>query len=202
MAHSDPLPDGVTKSLALQIALITGGIPQAPVANARRGGAAPAAPAPAAPRELTESFAVWLLKEEAVTNPKQVLTKAAHETGRWHHQVIHGGQPASFARSMPLGPAPENWRVNDFFESPIAVKIDQAITWIDQNVHDDPLVRLLIAPSYHLHAFWLSKVGVDSILIADMPPSFRALQYEKLYTSEEFLLALGNEQHIIGIDFG
>lgn len=201
MAHSDPLPDEVAKYLASQIAVVSRDLPTATPRPARRKGVAAVA-GPPPNRELTESFAIWTLRDEAVTKPNTNLTELAHETGRWHHQVKVAGVPASFARSTPLGPAPDHWRVNAFFDSPIARKIDQAITWIDENVKNDPLVRLLVAPSYHLHAFWLVKDGVNTVVVADMPPNFKALRYEKPYSSEEFLLALSQEQHITGLTFG
>jgi hypothetical protein len=46
-------------------------------------------------------------------------------------------------------------KVVEIAKSPIAEKIDEAVEWIDQNAKGDPLVRLLMIPSYFLTAFWL-----------------------------------------------
>jgi hypothetical protein len=149
--------------------------------------------------ELTESFSVWSLGADAVAKVHADLAQLAHNTGRWHHQIKIDGKADSFARSMPLGPDAADWSVREVFASDVARKIDEGIEWIDRNVPGDPLVRLLVVPAYHLHAFWLTEGGVSQVLVVDMPPGFSKLQPGKLYTSKEFLEALAQEQHVIGI---
>ena len=100
---------------------------------------------------------------------------------------------------MPLGPEASNWSVREMFESEIARKIDDAIEWVDQNVKGDPLVRLLVVPAYHLHAFWLKEGNASQVLVVHMPQGFAKLQTGKLYGSKDFLEALAQEQHIVGI---
>ncbi len=102
-------------------------------------------------------------------------------------------------RATPLGANAESWSVRELFTSEIAGKIDEAIDWVDRNVKGDPLARLLIVPAFHLHAFWLVESGKSHVVIVDMPRGFSKLEYRKLYTSREFLDALVQEQHIIGI---
>ena len=113
-------------------------------------------------------------------------------------QVGPDGQ-AIEAPLVPLGPDAGSWAVRELFQSEIARKIDDVIDWIDPNVKGDPLVRLLIVPAYQLHAFWLKEGEASQVVVVDMPNGFTRLQYGKLYTSKEFLEALAQEQHIIGI---
>jgi hypothetical protein len=186
MAHADALPSDVIDAVAAQI-------------GAQAGKSLGAAVLQSKAMELTESFSIWALGADAVTKSDVDLSQLAEQTGRWHHQIKLNGRAESFARSMPLGPDAASWMVRELFESEIAKKIDDAIEWIDQNVKGDPVVRLLIVPAYHLHAFWLKEGDASKVLIVDMPPGLTRLQYGKLYTSKEFLDALAQEQHIIGI---
>lgn len=139
------------------------------------------------------------LRADAVAKTDLDISQLARQTGRWHHQIKIDGKAESFARSVPLGPDAANWSVRELFQSEVAQKIDEAIDWIDSNVTGDPLVRLLIVPAYHLHAFWLKEGDASRVLVVDMPASFTRPQYNKLYTSKEFLEALTEEQHVIGI---
>ena len=186
MAHADTLPNDVIDTVAAQIG----------------AGAAMSLGAAVLQKksvELTESFAVWALGADAVPKSGTDLTQLARQTGRWHHQIKLDGKAESFARSMPLGPNAANWSVREMFESEIAKKIDDGIEWVDRNVKGDPLVRLLIVPAYHVHAFWLKEGDASQVLVVDMPQGFTKLQTGKLYTAKEFLEALAQEQHIVGI---
>lgn len=187
MAHADSLPNDVIDAVASQI-------------GAEAGKALGAAVLQRKAMEMTESFSVWALEADSVTKPNGDLSQLARQTGRWHHQIKIDGRAESFARSMPLGPDAANWSVREIFESAVAQRIDDAIEWIDSNVKGDPLVRLLIVPAYHVHAFWLIEGGTSNIVVADMPQSFAKLQTGKLYCAKEFLEALSQEQHIIGIN--
>ena len=186
MAHADALPSDVIDIVAAQI-------------GAEAGKSLGAAVLQKKAIELTESFSVWMLGADAVMKSDTDLSQLAEQTGRWHHQIKLDGKAESFARSMPLGPDATSWTLREHFESEIAKKIDDAIEWIDQNVKGDPVVRLLIVPAYHLHAFWLKEEQTSNILIVDMPQGLTKLQYGKLYTSKGFLEALAQEQHIIGV---
>jgi hypothetical protein len=186
MAHSDVLPDDVIDNLAAQIGSEAGRTLGAAILQRKT-------------IEMTESFSIWALGADLVTKVDVDLSQLARQTGRWHHQIKVDGKAESFARSMPLGPSATDWSVRELFESEISQKIDDAIDWIDQNVQGDPLVRLLIIPAYHLHAFWLLDGTLSQVLVVDMPPSFTKLQYGRLYSSREFLETLSQEQHIIGL---
>lgn len=186
MAHADNLPKDVIDAVAAQIG-----------ANAGRAFGPNMLQAKSV--ELTESFAIWALGADAITKSGTDLSLLAHQTGRWHHQIKLDGKPELFARSMPLGPEAANWSVREMFASSVAKKIDDAIDWVDRNVKIDPLVRLLIVPAYHLHAFWLKEGEGSQVLVVDMPQTYTKLQGARLYTAKEFLDTLAQEQHIVGL---
>lgn len=185
MAHTDALPNDVLDAVAAHIGAEAGGSFGAGVLQKKM--------------ELMESFAVWSLGADAVTKSGVDLSQLAQQTGRWHHQINIDGKAEAFARSMSLGPDAASWSVREMFESEIAKKIDDAIEWVDQNVEGDPLVRLLVIPAYHVHAFWLKEGDASQVLVVDMPQGFTQLQSGTLYSSAEFLEALAKEQHIVGI---
>jgi hypothetical protein len=181
MAHADPLPADVLDALAVKL-----GPPLAEF-----GAFAQHTP-PAA--ELSETFAVWSLNPTAVLTPDADFTKLVTQTGRWHHQIKVRGKAAAFARSMPLGTDANSWDVTQLFQSDIPEKIDQAVDWVDSNVNGDPVVRLLIAPSYYLTAFWLSEPNNNQVYVIDVPANFAHVQARTLYSAREFLQKLAQEQ--------
>ncbi len=182
MAHADPFPNDILKSVAEQI------------------GPRLLLPPGAPPAQLRETFSVWSLGLDATTRPKEPIAKLAQPTGRWHHQVSIGNRARAFARSMPLGPAAADWSVSQITpDSPIAEAIDKAIDWVDQNVPGDPLVKLLVVPAYYLHAFWLKTDDADQVLVVHKPDQYTRLKYETLYTPRKFLELLAQEPHASGI---
>src|SRR5947209_6723173 len=99
MAHSDMLPSDVIDTVAAQIGAEAG----------KSLGAAMVQKA----MELTESFSVWSLGADAVTKSNLDLAQLARQTGKWHHQIKLDGKAKSFARSVPLGPDAESWKVQE-----------------------------------------------------------------------------------------
>jgi|SRR6185436_17036475 len=185
MAHAESLPNDVLEAVAEQIGAILPGV--ADSADLRD-----------AQVTMGETFELWALGADAITQPINDLNQLATQTGRWHHQVAYRGEIGSFARSAPLGAEPSSWRVAEFFESPLAKKIDEAINWIDQNTDMDPLVRLLVVPAYQLHAFWLLDAENVQVFVIDCPSQFTYLRSGYLFSQDEFLQSLRQEHHIIG----
>lgn len=186
MAHADPFPSDVLGTVAAELGhqLCTIGAPT------DQGGTV----------EIRETFAVWFLGADAVTNASVDIAELAVSPGQWHHQIWWDRQAKAFARSVPLGPAPTDWRVTALFESDIAKSVQEAIQWVDANVNGDPLVRLLVCPAFYLHAFWLFGQEGSQILIVDMPADFVYLKGQTLYSSGEFLRNLANENYSPGSD--
>jgi hypothetical protein len=136
----------------------------------------------------------------ATTKLDEPIENLVIQTGRWHHQISIGARTNSFARSRSLGPATHDWSVTQVAtDSPIAEAIDKAIDWVDNNVKGDPLVKLLVVPTYYLHAFWLQEGQTNLILIIHMPDQYIRLKYETLYTPKQFLELLAQEPYATGM---
>lgn len=185
MAHADTLPADVLDGLAAKV-----GTPLAEFGAFAQQALLGA--------ELGETFAVWSLNPMAVLTPAVDFPKLVTQTGRWHHQIKIRGKAAAFARSMPLGTDANSWDVTQLFQSDIPEMIDQAVDWVDSNVKGDPVVRLLIAPSYYLTAFWLSEGNNNQVYVIDVPPGFAHVQAGNLYTAKEFLQKLAQESPASG----
>ena len=86
----------------------------------------------------------------------------------------------------------------------MAKEIDEGIKWIDANVKDNPLVRILEVPAFYITAFWLingmaSLSFEDSkVLIINAPANSRSLERLKLYDSSVFLDLLRKEPMAMG----
>jgi hypothetical protein len=185
MAHVDILPTDVLDALAGKV-----GVPLGEFGVAAQR-AQPTA-------ELLETFSVWSLEPTAILTANADFNKLVTQTGRWHHQIKISGKAAAFARSMPLGADSNSWEVTQLFQSDISEKIDRAVDWVDSNVKGDPVVRLLVAPSYYLHAFWLSEGNKDQVCVIDVPASFTHVHADTLYSAKEFLQKLAQEQPASG----
>lgn len=153
------------------------------------------------PPELAESISLWMLGAAEIADAQAGLSQTAKKTGRWHHQLLFGGQALAFARSMPLGDGqdPASWRVLEAFESPMAGAINTALEWVVENIGGDPLVRLLVVPAYQVHALWLIVDGSAELYIVDCPQTFASMAVGTLMSEQEFLQALLVESPIVGI---
>ncbi|RCJ16849.1 hypothetical protein A6S26_32360 [Nostoc sp. ATCC 43529] len=182
MAYTDTFPDDVLDTVATQI------------------GSRLSLPSGERAVEIRETFSVWMLGLDATTKPEEPIAKLVTKTGRWHHQISIGSQVRSFARSTPYGPTAADWSITQVTsDSPIAEAIDEAIDWVDKNVKDDPLVRLVVIPSYYLHVFWLETEKGSHILVVHKPDQYIRLKYETIYSLREFLELLAQEPHALGI---
>lgn len=150
--------------------------------------------------ELAEDFPVCTLQLDDVRAGDDDLVQMLRRTGYWHHQVRHGDVAREFATSTQIGPLESDWRVAGVFTSELALKVDNAIAWIDEAVTDDGLAELLYAPSYGLAAlWWRSEKGHDAgVVVIDMPAAFTHLAYQRVYSGREFLDELRQEPFIQG----
>ncbi len=160
MAHTEELPPDIRAGIARQLGTDLG----------RLGLSATGAYGPSHD-EMYASYPLYTF--DAHSQGSSIRDIAAH-TGRWHHQLRRitspgGAAPTShvtgFATSRVNGPQPTDWEVVSIFGSTpasetgadvdLASEINGAAEWIDNNVAGDPVVRLLVLPSYLLYAFWL-----------------------------------------------
>jgi hypothetical protein len=184
MAHTDPLPAGAAESVAAQLGPFLSGPALPP----------PLAVAPAAAPRLTESFAVCVVGAAPGRNPPADLPPLAEPAGLWHHQVRVGGAATHFARSARQGFGGTDLGVQEWADSPVAGRIDEAVTWVDQNVPEDATVRLLVVPAYYVHAFLIVRGDRTGAVLVDQPAGFTQLQPRREYPLREFLELLAKEQ--------
>jgi hypothetical protein len=184
MANPDPIPDATLRSVAAQL----GEMLAAPAAAAAGALGRPARP------ELTESLAVCFLTAEQVTSPPADLAALARPSGTWHHQVRTAAGPTHLARSSPQAFAADELRVDQWLESPVAAKLDDALAWVDRRHPDDATtVRLLVAPAYYLHALLIVRGRNFSAVLVDKPDGLARLEYEREYPLRDFLRRLARE---------
>jgi hypothetical protein len=152
---------------------------------------------------LNENVDVWQLPANLVTEPTNDLNFLAKPTGEWHLQVRSDDIPIAYARSSPIGFAPTDWLVDGVFQSDLAQKIDEVMTWIDANLQNENiLVRLLVAPAYQLHAFWLidqDEPSQQTIVIIDAPDEYLFRKSPETYSPQQFLDTLRSVRHVEGI---
>jgi hypothetical protein len=195
MADAETLPSAVLNAIASKLGdRMTRAI--SPRVLGFVGGVVPPAPT------LKETFPVWMLEAADTISPTDDVSRLAKNTGHWHHQLATATGPVAYARSMPLGAAPESWSIRQMSTSDLASKIDDAIGWIDANAPTALTARFLSVPAYHIYAFWLvdsTDAANQRIVVISAPPQSQAFSTHRLYTSKEFLDALRATPHIKGL---
>ena len=199
MAHSDNVPDKALKAVASLIGEVIGDVLQQSHLLSATGESSLTLAA-----DLGETFAVYRLDPGSVSQFRETgsdLLQLAKPTGRWHHQIVVDGRGEAFARSTAARKDNSSASLRGLFVSPLAARIDNAIRWINDNAGGDPLVRLLIAPAYQIHAFWLVYEGrpASKVFIVKAPSRFARLKRDRLLKSSEFLKALSTKGHHTGI---
>lgn len=146
---------------------------------------------------LAESFSVWMLFLENIGVKNKNFSHLVKQVGEWHHQINYEDHAEAYARTILLNSDIRDWSIEELVESEIALKISKAINWIDDNINqidkngnENPIIRLLIAPTYYLNVFWIKYPNNDAILIIDRPNIYETLEYNKLYKTDDFLSIL------------
>lgn len=90
--------------------------------------------------------------------------------------------------------------VTEVGASSIAEKIDQSVSWIDDNVFEDAEVRMLVIPSYAVTAFWLLSTSGNDVVVIDRPIySQNSIAKNRLYTFIDFVAVLNKTQPSVGV---
>jgi hypothetical protein len=205
MAYTVELTDQQKRSVAQQI----GGklsLPTTPMSDAP--GAAPPL------QEVTETFPVWIADDRINAAPggtSNLLSAGARDTGTFHHNIaVTNSAPGSAdsqsvvasARSVIQGPGGIP-KVEAITTPPPGNELPRwirnAAYWIETNAPGNPLVRLLVIPSRYMHCFWLSYPDKDSVVVIDMPESFKNLEYRHIYDSADFFDRLQKEPKTEGL---
>lgn len=198
MARAPEIPAAALASIARQVGAR---MPAAPA------GARSLAEAAAAPAVIGESFPVYMLGLDKIQGGERNLPDVVRQTGVWQHQVRHGSQAQEIARSLAPPPGADStggqgWLVQEVVRSPVAPRIEEAISWIDQNVPEDAVASILVVPAFYLTAFWLHEPTSDRVVIADMPAGLGNLQPLQLYSAEDFLNRLAALEPSSGVPVG
>lgn len=181
MPTTDRLSDDVLNSIAGQLGEFLA------------GGVTAAAAGPGFPTEVGESFAVCPVTLQQVRRPPSDLSALARPSGYWHHQLRTNGVATHTAVSMKPGFGPEH-EMEQVFVSPLAGRIDTAITWVDKQVKGKGTVRLLVIPAYYTHALLVVRPDdtLEAVLV-DQPEQYSHLQHETVYPLADFLKRLAKE---------
>jgi hypothetical protein len=195
--HTDPLPDAVLRAIASAVADL---LPEVMEKSSGRP----------VEIELRETFAVLLL-EAAALRAWDREHMPARRTNRWHHQIWQQGKGIiGWARSIPMGPGPKDWAVRELYVEDggrprLAGMIDSAIPELDDRFErkgQDYTVRLLQAPAYQLHAFWLcSNAGVGSDYVWPISCGIEGVVVGKEQKAIDFLSSLRERAHVVGIAY-
>lgn len=154
--------------------------------------------------ELAETFQVWMVGAESITKLGRnapALDMLVQRTDRWHHQITFNGQATVIGRSY-YDQSLANCRLAELFVSPLAAKIQHAITSIDHGAiaARNCLVRLLNAPAYQMHALWLydERKRASQIMVIDSPEEFREFRFDEPVNAGEFIVALSHTPLVSG----
>lgn len=166
------------------------------------------------PFEMGETFEIWQLKadvERQLAETREDLLTLTRQSGAWHHQVIatvEGGQKkaVAFAQSRASGQGGDEWSVRDLYFSPLAARIDQAITLADEWVDDEAVARLLSLPEFKIEALWFLTLPSDterphptSRVIVFFGPESSPMPQMSLISSQDFTRTLANMRLGMGL---
>jgi hypothetical protein len=210
MLHPDAVKVDVLRGVADAIGELV--VPQpSPALNTESAITDETSPQPPVSYDMTESFSVWVLDDDDLvyadrTTNLSDLPKATH---RWHHQVRENGIVTGYARSV--GSVTERLDVRQLVNSNLARNIDAAVAFLDEQEKNDRyfaeadwLVRLLVAPSFQVHAFWLiNKDSKESkILLIEAPAYLRKGNRQQLISFELFIGLLQESRPVRGLSEG
>jgi hypothetical protein len=196
MAHTDQLEKALQESIADRIAQsvprLTSIIPRGP----------------GYVTELSESFAVFQLDEEALKSSDD-MGSSVKDTKSWYHQITSSmaGAPGAppvqprivgYARSETQSSNQQQLlavgEVKPGFDLPNLIR--KTVEWIDENATADPVVRLVVIPERYMHCFWLKYDDHDNVVVIDMPTKYKYLSTFKIYDLPTFRALLEKEAQI------
>jgi hypothetical protein len=150
--------------------------------------------------EIHETFELCMIQGDDFALMKdENLSSIVKRTGLWQHLIKTKGKPLGLAHSGAHGPLENIWSVQNFFVTPISVKIARAVAKIDRiRAKDDIEVILVTVPSKLVDFFLLrssQKTEVYLIVGRDKPT---ALIEGRFYTEKRFLKLLFSAPNVAG----
>jgi hypothetical protein len=151
--------------------------------------------------EIHETFELCMIQGDDFALMKdENLSSIVKRTGLWQHLIKTKGKPIGIAHSGAHGPLENTWSVQNFFVTPISVKIARAVARIDRaRAKDDIEVILVTVPSKLVDFFLLrssNKTEVYLIVGRDTPTG---LIEGRFYTGKRFLKLLLSAPNAAGL---
>lgn len=206
MAHLDNVSPAFLNSLATQIGkLVADTVPEMATA------VLPVAPSDSGisdPLTLGETLTVWKLKETAFaeianSSIKGDISYWVDGTRFLYHQIRWNSEPQGFARSSVTGS--DSIALRQISASPLSSRLHHLFTMIESappEGFDDPVVRFLEIPPYHVSALWLFEESrhESRLIIATAPSRLKLPKPDAVLTSAEFFDVLISISPIVGVD--
>ncbi|MEH3036269.1 MAG: hypothetical protein PGN23_07250 [Sphingomonas adhaesiva] len=149
---------------------------------------------------LGESLPILLLTEEAILDPDGgPLGRRVLDQGRWHHQIYVGDAVPAYARSETPDGGDQPVELAEISHSSLAGDIRAAMAWIDENVPDEGIARLIMAPSHQVAALWLDGPGLDHVLVLSAPRWIEEFITKRPVEQRTFIEALSRTPAIPGM---
>lgn len=206
MAHLDNVSPSFLNSLATQIgSLVADTVPDTAAA------VFPVAPSDSGtpnPLTLGETLTVWKLKDTAFaeianSSIKGDVNNWVESTRFLYHQIKWNSEPQGFARSSVTGS--DSIALRQISASPLSARLHYLFEMIERTPpegFDDPVVRLLEIPPYHMSALWLFEESrhESRLIIITAPSRLKLPNPDAVLTSAEFFDALISIRPIVGVD--
>ncbi|MFZ0063232.1 MAG: hypothetical protein WAL47_14470 [Pyrinomonadaceae bacterium] len=194
------------KSLASQIGYLVANT--SPGSEKAESLVAAVASGSSAPLTLGETLSVWKLKDSAFAAIAQSyiegdISNWVEKTRYLHHQIKWNSEPQGLARSSVTDS--DSIALRQISASPLSSQLHKLFAMIESappEGFDDPVVRLLEIPPYHVSALWLFEEtrNESRLIMVASPKRLKLAKPGAVLTSTEFFEALASISPIVGVD--
>ena len=148
---------------------------------------------------VAESLEVYTLSASDLLDPEKSARNCLRSTGIWQLQIQVDTASTFFAR-VSNTEGGNNWQVNSMYGPGLAKKLDKALTWIDQYIHDRFTVRVFEIPAYYIMGLTLENGEDVHVYIVSKAPRV-AIETGRLYRFDEMRQILINIAPVQGVNF-
>jgi|GEM_PF-4527350 len=145
---------------------------------------------------IAESLELYTVDMSDLNSAKSARD-CLRSTGIWHIQIRIDQTAAYFARVARVGNSNE-WKVNAVYGPGLPIKIDTALTWIDQYIHDDFVVSIFELADYFITGLTLEKGDDIRVYIVSTVPGLK-VETGKLYRFDEMRGLLVHQAPVHGV---
>jgi hypothetical protein len=90
--------------------------------------------------------------------------------------------------------------IEGLFHSKLSTQLAICLRWVDKKISRDGIVRMLVAPGHHLHAFTITSGEEIEVVIAHQPRRAVALSKRKIYSWPNFVVKLSAVAPVRGVE--